>query len=194
MPRPNSKRKFLDAATELFLAYGFQACTIEDIADKAGVVKGSFYNHFKSKEALAVEVIRLFVEERVLHLLPLEGPPSPLNRLRANFESVPGIQTKIGFHGCLVANFSAELANVGEDIRVALQEALDRWIRAVAEVIRQAQAEGEVSKKFKADQLARSLVNACEGAVIRARVLRNREPFDDFMEVTFKSILTPGQP
>jgi len=192
MPRPSKKKKLLEAATAIFCAIGYKACTIEDIAEKAGAVKGSFYNHFKSKEALAVEVIDLYVEEKVLPLLALEGPPSPLKRLRTHFEKISDIQKSIQFQGCMIANFSGEVTNLGDDLRSALKEGLDRWTRAVAEVIRQAQQEGEVGKKFKEDILARCLVNACEGALVRGRVLRNQQPFDDFLSITFRAILTPG--
>jgi TetR/AcrR family transcriptional repressor of nem operon len=191
MPRPSQKHKLLEAAMATFCANGYRSCTIEDIAQSAGVVKGSFYNHFKSKEALAVEVIKLFIQEKVLPLLALEGPPTPLKRLRAHFEQISEVQKAINFEGCMVANFSAEVSNLGDELRSALTDGLDLWIRAVAEVVRQAQVEGEVGKKFKAEILARCLVNACEGALVRARVIRDPQPFDDFLAVTFKAILTP---
>ena len=191
MPRPSQKNKLLEAALKTFCANGYRSCTIEDIAQSAGVVKGSFYNHFKSKEALAVEVIKLYMQSTVLPLLTLEGPPSALKRLRTHFERVSEVQKEIHFQGCLVANFSGEVSNLGDEIRSALTDGLDLWIRAVAEVVRQAQVEGEVGKKINADIIARCLVNACEGALMRARVIRNAQPFEDFLDVTFKGILTP---
>jgi TetR/AcrR family transcriptional repressor of nem operon len=70
-----------------------------------------------------------------------------------------------------------------------LDETVDQWCRSIAEVIRQAQAEGAVSKDLKADLLSRFLINSFEGALIRARVLRHQEPFDDFLAIAFKEIL-----
>ena len=40
-----------------FIERGFHACSVQDITDAAGVPKGSFYNHFRSKEALAAEIL-----------------------------------------------------------------------------------------------------------------------------------------
>lgn len=189
MPRPSAKRKLLEAAMASFRFNGYKSCTIEDIASKAGVFKGSFYNHFKSKEALAVEVIKHYTEEIVLPLLAVEGPPSAIKRLRAHFEKISVAQNELGFPGCMMANFSAEISNLNPDLCSALEETVDRWCRSIADVIRQAQAEGAVSKDLKADLLARFLINSFEGALIRARILRHQEPFDDFLATVFKSIL-----
>jgi TetR/AcrR family transcriptional repressor of nem operon len=190
MPRPSAKQKLFEAAMDSFRFHGYKSCTIEDIARKAGVFKGSFYNHFKSKEALAVEVIKHYVEEIVLPLLTLEGPPSAIKRLRAHFEKISKIQNNLRYPGCMMANFSAEISILGPGLRAALDETVDKWCRSIAEVIRQAQVEGAISKSLKADILSRFLINSFEGALIRARVLRNQEPFDDFLAVAFKAILS----
>jgi TetR/AcrR family transcriptional regulator, transcriptional repressor for nem operon len=189
MPRPSAKQKLLEAAMTSFRFNGYKSCTIEDIAAKAGVFKGSFYNHFKSKEALAVEVIKHYVVEIVLPLLALEGPPSAIERLRTHFEKISEVQEDLRYPGCMMANFSAEISDLGPDLRSALNETVDKWCRSIAEVIRQAQAEGAVSKEIKADSLSRFLINSFEGALIRARVLRNQEPFDDFLGIAFKAVL-----
>lgn len=51
----DSKTKLLDAAQNVFRAKGYAATTVDDICQTAGVTKGSFFHHFKSKEALTLE-------------------------------------------------------------------------------------------------------------------------------------------
>src|SRR5437868_9657063 len=53
--RHESKTKILDAAIDVFRAKGYAATRIEDICAEAGLTKGSFFHHFKSKEELALE-------------------------------------------------------------------------------------------------------------------------------------------
>ena len=191
MPRPSAKAKLTEAALASFIANGFKSCTIEDIASKAGVFKGSFYNHFKSKEALAVEVVRLYMAEAMKTIL-LEGPPSPLKRLRKHFEVCAAYHNQARcMHGCLIANFSAEMSDSTSDLRSALNDAVEQWCRALAEVIRQAQAAGEISKDIKADFFARFLVNAWEGAAIRTKVVGSMQPLDDFFASVFTGFLSP---
>lgn len=45
------RERILDAASRLFLHYGYKRTTVDDIASEAGMAKGSFYLHFDSKEA-----------------------------------------------------------------------------------------------------------------------------------------------
>lgn len=50
-----TKNKIYDTAIKLFLKKGFENVTINDITKKAGISKGSFYTHFKSKECVIIE-------------------------------------------------------------------------------------------------------------------------------------------
>ena len=56
------REKIVNAALERFHALGFSACGIQEIVDKAGVPKGSFYNYFKAKELLATEVLEIYAK------------------------------------------------------------------------------------------------------------------------------------
>jgi TetR/AcrR family transcriptional repressor of nem operon len=50
----DSKTKLLDAALQVIRAKGYAATTVDDICHQAGVTKGSFFHHFKSKDELAL--------------------------------------------------------------------------------------------------------------------------------------------
>jgi TetR/AcrR family transcriptional regulator, transcriptional repressor for nem operon len=187
MPRPSVREKLAAAALTCFHAKGYKGTSIEDIADTAKVFKGSFYNHFKSKEALAIEVVDRYVNN-VIATLSLEGPPSPLQRLRKHFELLASLHKKNDYHhGCLLGNFSAEISQAGTPLRLALNKAFLRWFAAVTEVIRQAQAEKEINVSYQPEQLARFLCNSLEGATSYLKVVRNRKPLDDFFEVALNS-------
>jgi AcrR family transcriptional regulator len=50
-----TKNKLFEVAIRLFSHYGYEAVTIDDITERAGVSKGTFYTHFASKDAVLVE-------------------------------------------------------------------------------------------------------------------------------------------
>ncbi|MCE9669052.1 TetR/AcrR family transcriptional regulator [Myxococcus stipitatus] len=54
---PDPRTAILEAAGETFARFGFKKASIEDIARKAGVGKGSIYLHFESKEALFEAIV-----------------------------------------------------------------------------------------------------------------------------------------
>ena len=63
-PVTNSRRaELLAIAARLFAEKGFKNTTVRDIADAAGILSGSLYHHFDSKESMVDEILRTFQEE-----------------------------------------------------------------------------------------------------------------------------------
>lgn len=60
----NSERRkqILAIAANLFASRGYSATTVRDIADEAGILSGSLYHHFNSKEAIFQEILRSFMD------------------------------------------------------------------------------------------------------------------------------------
>ena len=54
VPRENAKTKLLGAALGLIRERGFSATTVDALCERAGVTKGAFFHHFKSKDELGV--------------------------------------------------------------------------------------------------------------------------------------------
>src|SRR5690348_1363077 len=64
MSRPGDRRsELLAIAAELFATKGFRNTTVRDIADAAGILSGSLYHHFTSKEQMVDEILRTFQDE-----------------------------------------------------------------------------------------------------------------------------------
>ena len=91
---PVSRRdELLVLAATMFAERGLRATTVRDIADSAGILSGSLYHHFKSKEQMVEEVLRDFLDwlfERYQRVIATE--PNPLERLKglfmASFEAI----------------------------------------------------------------------------------------------------------
>src|SRR3954470_12645751 len=52
-------------AGELFAEKGFRATTVREIADAAGILSGSLYHHFDSKESIGDEILSAFLTDVV---------------------------------------------------------------------------------------------------------------------------------
>ncbi|MCX5413237.1 TetR/AcrR family transcriptional regulator [Streptomyces sp. NBC_00059] len=59
--RPGRRPELLAIAAEVFAARGYDATTVREIADEAGMLAGSLYHHFASKEAMADEILSTFL-------------------------------------------------------------------------------------------------------------------------------------
>lgn len=91
----NSGRRaeLLALACRLFAERGFRSTTVRDIADAAGILSGSLYHHFDSKESMADEILRGFLDElfgRYREILAQDlGPRKTLEAIVvSSFESI----------------------------------------------------------------------------------------------------------
>src|ERR1700730_17651293 len=78
-----SRTRLLNAAMLVIRAQGYSATTVDDICRAAGLTKGAFFHHFKTKEDLAVAAAAHFWEmvERLSGAAPYRELADPLDRL-----------------------------------------------------------------------------------------------------------------
>ena len=192
MPRPSSRDHLITSALETLHRQGFNGSAVQDITDAAGLPKGSFYNYFESKEALALEVIdRYGKEQRALAGVLSDESISPVERLRRYFASLAANLAEQNYErGCLIGNFSTELADQSRLVRDRLSSNFAAWSRAIEICIRDGQKAGEISRDIDPGALADFLLNSFEGAILRMKVEKDSSPLDQFMTLVFSRVLT----
>jgi TetR/AcrR family transcriptional repressor of nem operon len=190
MARPSKRAEIVEAALDQFHTYGFNATGVKDITDAARVPKGSFYNHFASKEALADVALARYGESRRLAELA-DQSVEPLARLRAHFEFLWSETERLYDYkrGCMFGNFGAEIADHSDGLRGTVRESFRAWAHALAGPLAEAKAAGTVRADLDPDRTAKFLLSAWEGTLISARADRDSEAFDVFFDTVFDTIL-----
>ena len=190
MPRPNVREQIVDAGFAAFYGKGFNGSSVQDITAAAGVPKGSFYNHFESKETLGADIVDRYDASNTLLAILADATVPALERLRAYYDGLAAnLESGDCARGCLLGNFSAEVADHSPLIRGRLKGVFARWTGALESAIRDGQLDGSIPGDVDAATLATVLLDAFEGAMLRARVERRSEPFARFMTVAFEKIL-----
>ena len=196
--RPSDTREHLLATgLRLLHAGGFNATGVQEITEAAGVPKGSFYNHFDSKEQFGADVLGRYWEERASRALALLSDEShtPLQRLNAYFSARRRVAQRAAAGenaldcGCMIGNFSAELSAQSRLVRDRLRSVFAAWTTLLANCIREAQQAGEIASDTDADTLAAFLIDAFEGAVLRMKVDRDPAPLERLEAIVFRKIL-----
>lgn len=187
-----TREKILEAGAEAIAAKSFNSCGLAEILEKAGVPKGSFYHYFQSKEEFGVALIERDAADFMEMLRPIvsDRHRPPLERLRAVFE---GARDECVANGaerqCMIVKLAMEASQLSEPVHTAVKSAYAQWSAVLAQVIREAQAAGDVGRKQDPDKLANLLVMLWEGATIRMQVDRSPEPVNDFLSFVFDSLL-----
>jgi TetR/AcrR family transcriptional regulator, transcriptional repressor for nem operon len=195
MPRPSNKEQLLADGLELVHRRGFGASSVRDIVQAAGVPQGSFTNHFASKEAFGLEVLKRYHEmtnAAVAATLRNDALP-PLRRLRAWIErQLQYLRKEDMRRGCLYGNLSAEASEESEAIRARLVSVFAENQASVAYCLDAAIDAGELASNTDVQETAGFIVSSLQGAILVAKAQRNPAPMERFERVLFQQVLRQG--
>jgi AcrR family transcriptional regulator len=147
---PDSARdRVLEAAVDLFATQGFDATSVAQVIDRAGLTKGGFYHHFASKDALLYEVYGDLITRQLAAMDEiLARGLSSAEALRALIvdlvESTAGSAQR-----ALV--FWRELHRLGDARTAEYRQARRRYHEAVQRLIRQGQEAGDFAEIASAE-------------------------------------------
>jgi TetR/AcrR family transcriptional regulator, transcriptional repressor for nem operon len=190
MARASVRDMIFEAGQAEFHEHGYTATGIAAITARAAAHKGSFYNHFSSKEELAVETLRAYGAAQRLDLLE-NRELGALDRLRTHFAFIAGtIGGAPVINGCMVANFAAESSDETPLIRAQIADVYRIWSELIADNLAEA-AETAGVAGFDAPGVAWTLLDAYEGAAVRARATRSAAPLENFLQTTLPLMLAP---
>jgi len=183
MGRPSVKEQLIECSRALLIARGFDGASVADLVAAAGVPKGSFYNHFPSKEQFVVEHVRRYVVS--LNLPSLREPVgSPLGAVRDHFHALVACRRDGSMPpGCLLGTLSITVGEQNADLLAAIRDAFEEWLCALAVALERARAAGEIANTADPRDLAAALIDGFEGAVTRAQV-SGPEALENFLRIT----------
>jgi len=131
LPRPARRRQLLGAAQEVFVAQGYHAAAMDEIAERAGVSKPVLYQHFPGKLDLYLALLDESADELVgIVREALSSTTDNKQRVPATFQAFFDFVSSSGEAFRLV--FESDLSN-----EPAVRERLDRTMRDCAEMISQ---------------------------------------------------------
>jgi TetR/AcrR family transcriptional regulator, transcriptional repressor for nem operon len=180
MPRPpkrepergDARTRLLDAARDVILAKGFAATSVDEVCQVAAVTKGSFFHHFRSKEALGVAVARHWAETTSAFFAdaPYHAPEDPLDRVLAYVAFRRSILTdRLAEVTCLVGTMVQEVFATSPAIRDACGDSIFGHAATLEADIRAAMKARRISGDFTAESLARYTQTVIQGAFVLAK-------------------------
>jgi TetR/AcrR family transcriptional regulator, transcriptional repressor for nem operon len=174
MPQPQheSKTKLLEATLGVVRAKGYAATRIEDVCAAAGLTKGSFFHHFKSKEDLALAAVAYWDtrSSEEFSAAPYHAPSDPLDRLLAYVDFRKAILTGgLPEFTCFVGTIIQEVYASHPDIRDACERNISGHAKTLEADIREAMRKYDVRADWTAESLALHTQSVIQGAFILAK-------------------------
>ena len=170
-----SKRKLLETAMEMIWESGYGSVSVEDICNRAGVNKGSFYYAFKSKSDLAVAAFeRHWENKQPLMDKIFSSQVPPLERLD-NYCKVIIRDQKEKYEsfgkmlGCPFCSVGSELSTQDEKIRLKAEQMGLRLIKYLESLVRDLAADGLIEVK-DTRELAEELYSYVAGVLVQAKI------------------------
>ena len=178
-----TKRKLLETAVDLIWQSSYGSVSVDDICNKAGVNKGSFYYAFKSKSDLAVAASeRHWETKRPLMDQIFSSQLPPLTRLEKYCQVIIDDQNEkyrsFGkVLGCPFCSLGGELSTQDENIRKKMEQMGTRMMKYVESLVRDLAAEGLIECKDP-KELARELYFYIIGVLMQAKIENDPKIFN----------------
>ncbi|MDB4946377.1 MAG: ycfQ2 [Labilithrix sp.] len=190
-PRTFDKADALMRFRDEFWERGYAATSLDDLMKATGLGKGSLYLAFGDKHQLFLEVLDGYIERGIAGVRKaLAGDAPAIERLRAFFRSGP----KAGGRGCLLMKSTMELASSDPQVEERARGNYRAMESALADVVREAVAEGDLSEDTDAERLARLLVAVGQGMLFLARTGLTDAELDAIGEDATTRLLVKGNP
>lgn len=176
-PSTFSRDDAVARAMELFWQNGYLSVTARDLAAAMKIQRSSFYNSFRTKEAVFREALSRYAEL---------APDAALERLQPGDPVVPAVVSTLrelcrlrsadkAARGCLVCNSVAELVGVDKNLGKLLDEALQKRVRQVRSLFERAEKQGELEFRTSAADAANAFVSFLLGINLLSKTIRDEK-------------------
>lgn len=167
-----SKTKLLDAALQVIRTKGYTATRVEDVCAAAGLTKGSFFHHFKSKEELALAAADHFaaMADRLFASAPYQRTADPLERLLGYVDfRIAILRGTLPDFTCLLGTMVQEAYDTHPAIRAACDTHLSSHAAMLARDIAEARALYAPDAPWTPESLGLFMQTVIQGAFILAK-------------------------
>ena len=169
--------KVISVGQELFRSQGYFNTGTEEILEKSGYPRSSFYYHFKSKEGFASRVLEQYGDSAAefYNSLLFDNPDrSPMERLEGLAETMADTAVEREFKTeCLVQKLSIECAGFIEVLRISTNRQLNKILTVLEACIKEGQQYGEIRTDIDSMEMAGMLQSQIYGAFILGRLTRD---------------------
>jgi len=178
------KESIIKKSIHLFKTQGYYNTTMADIGKATGLIKGSIYHHFKSKEDLALSCL-VYIHQYFIENIYSIAYAENLTDKEKLKEFTQGIEDYFlnSEGGCLLGNFALEVSNNIPLLKQEIVLYFQNWEEALHEILKQQFGEE------KAKETAKQIVANTQGSVMMMRLFDETASFKKLNRDVLKLII-----
>jgi TetR/AcrR family transcriptional repressor of nem operon len=168
----DSRTRLLDSALQVIRAKGYAATTVEDICTHAGVTKGSFFHHFKSKDDLALGATAHWeaMTEAFFASAPYHQHADPLDRLLGYLKFRGAILAgELADYSCLLGTLVQETYATHPEIRAACDRGMSRHVAELTRDVEAARKLHAPKARWSAESVGYFMQSVLQGSFVYAK-------------------------
>ena len=170
-----TKARIIEQAATVFNQKGYASSSIADIMQATGLKKGGIYNHFKSKEELALAAFDYavsLISQRMSQAVKTKG--NAVERLQALVSSyLAYVEVPPIVGGCPILNTAIEVDDLDSPLRDRALAALNSWRSSIVLIINKGINKGEITANVDPDAIATIIICTIEGAIMMSQLEKN---------------------
>jgi TetR/AcrR family transcriptional repressor of nem operon len=175
-----TRRRIVELAAPVFNRQGFAGATLRDVIGATGLEKGGIYNHFGSKEQLALEAYDYAmgrVSERLAR--SQDGTTDAVERLVRMIEAFARNARRPEIDGgCPMMNTAIEADDTNAQLRDRARASMNLWHRLVGRIVKDGKADGTFADDLDPYALASTITASLEGALMLSRLYEDPAHMD----------------
>ena len=166
-----TRRLILERSAPVFNQRGYAGASMSELVEATGIEKGGIYNHFGSKEELAVEAFDYAIDLIVEGYAAAQEGKVGLDRLVALIEIfVDWSGHPLVQGGCPIMNTAIEADDTNPALAARARAAMDSWHRLIGSIVKEAKADDEIDAGVDPYELATLVTSTLEGSLMQARL------------------------
>jgi len=179
--RSDAYQRILTTARDLFYRNGYRATGINEIIEKSGVAKATFYAQFPSKEALALAYVKSMNETESRNTeAGLTKYSGPYEKLIGLLEFLIGWSDERDFRGCAYLNLSTEVSDHDNPVRQECKNHYRSSRVLVGRLVKELKTQrGRAWKDRDAEKIAADFMLIFSGALAMAQVYHDPQPLHE---------------
>jgi TetR/AcrR family transcriptional regulator, transcriptional repressor for nem operon len=167
-----TRQRIVELAAPVFNQRGYVGASMRDLVDATGLEKGGIYNHFGSKEQLALEAydhaMTLVTDGLARSQKPEHDAIQRLQALARSFATAARSPVIEG--GCPIMNTAIEADDTHQELRDRARASMTLWHRLIGRIVKDGIAAGTVAPGTDPYSLASVLTSSLEGGLMLSRL------------------------